>query len=113
MILLIARVFVFSGKCLRARCTEARDAYIFRSFNNLDACVHTLVAGLGQAEQVVWTGGSAGGLATYLNADHVSSRLTGVNVVALADGGFFLDHLTMGGVPCVTSITKFTQFDCV
>jgi hypothetical protein len=47
--------------------------------------------------QVVWTGGSAGGLAVYLNADHVAARLPGVSVKALADGGFFMDHRTFEG----------------
>eukprot|EP00040_Diaphanoeca_grandis_P041529 m.263069 g.263069 ORF g.263069 m.263069 type:complete len:423 (+) comp48404_c0_seq1:27-1295(+) len=72
----------------------------YRGRANLDAVLDDLIAKeqLSTATQVVWTGGSAGGLAVYLNADHVASRLPGVDVKALADGGFFLDHLTMGGV---------------
>ena len=55
--------------------------------------------GLAGATDVLVTGGSAGGLAVYLHADHIAGRLPGARVKALADGGFFLDHPTLSGVP--------------
>lgn len=86
----------------------------YRGRANLDAVIDHLVAeeGLARAESVIWTGGSAGGLNVYLNADHVASRLPDVGTFrALADGGFFLDHQTTSGVPYARDIFSqgFTQ----
>jgi hypothetical protein len=62
-----------------------------------------LVAGLCDATDVILTGGSAGGLTAYLQADHVASRLAAAGFPptarfkALGDAGFFLDHLAWDG----------------
>jgi hypothetical protein len=56
---------------------------------------------------VVFTGGSAGGLTTYLQIDHVRARLPRVKTVkGLGDAGWFLDALTWDGH--TASRTEFT-----
>lgn len=73
----------------------------YRGRANLDAVLDSLLKrGMANATDVVFTGGSAGGLAVYLNVDHVSKRVLAAapsaKVVGLADAGFFLDHKTYG-----------------
>ena len=65
----------------------------YRGRNILDAVLDDLLArrGLKQATDVVLSGCSAGGLAIYLNADHVASKLpSGAKFRAIADSGYFL-----------------------
>lgn len=57
--------------------------------------------GLGNAEEVLLSGCSAGGMATYLHADYMKTQvannaLTKYKVASLS--GFFLDHKTAAGV---------------
>jgi hypothetical protein len=70
----------------------------YRGLRNLDATLdYAFRHGLDQATELVVTGGSAGGLATFLHLDHIAERMrqsapscklvTGAPVV-----GFFLDH---------------------
>ena len=49
----------------------------FRGRSNLDRAMDYLLAhyGLGRARDLILYGGSAGGLATFLNADRVAARL--------------------------------------
>lgn len=77
--------------------SEVHDGLHYRGRANLDAALDSLLArGLANASDVVFTGGSAGGLATFLNLDHVAERMhieaPSARVVGLADAGFFLDH---------------------
>jgi hypothetical protein len=53
----------------------------YRGRANLDAVIDSLIAdaGLEKASDVVFTGGSAGGLTTYLQVDHVAERLSQVS----------------------------------
>jgi len=60
--------------------------------------------GLATANDVILTGGSAGGLTAYLQADHFAARLAAaaspnpaMKFAALGDAGFFLDHLAWDG----------------
>ena len=64
----------------------------YRGRNILDAVLDDLLAkGLDKATDVVLSGCSAGGLAIYLNADHVASRLPPTaKFRAIADSGYFL-----------------------
>ena len=77
----------------------------FRGIRNIDATLDRLFQdyGLGQAQQVVITGGSAGGLATFLHVDHYAERIKAVapsaRVVARPLCGFFLDHGNDGYAP--------------
>ena len=70
----------------------------FRGIKNLDATIEWAIAhGMDKATEFVLTGGSAGGLSTFLHADRV-----GAKVAAAAPGcskiraapvvGYFLDH---------------------
>ena len=72
----------------------------YRGRPNLDAVLDPLIAKshLDQATDVIFTGGSAGGLTTYLQIDHVKSRLPAVKTVkGLGDAGWFLDSPTWNG----------------
>jgi len=53
--------------------------------------------GLGEAADVILAGGSAGGLSTILNLDHVASRLPRARVYGAPVAGYFLDHPPMPG----------------
>ncbi|XP_065887728.1 uncharacterized protein [Dysidea avara] len=57
-----------------------------------------LAAGGDKIEHVILTGCSAGGLATYLHADYVRSKVpTQIPVHAIADAGYFLDAPNVDG----------------
>jgi hypothetical protein len=70
----------------------------FRGMNNLDATLDFAFEklGLDQATKVVLTGGSAGGLSTFLHSDHVAERVwKEANRATLKSApvvGYFLDH---------------------
>lgn len=69
----------------------------FRGIKNLDAGLDFAIAhGLDKASDFVLTGGSAGGLSTFLHADRVAARVARVapkaTVRAAPFTGFFLDH---------------------
>jgi hypothetical protein len=67
----------------------------FRGKRNLDATLDMLFEqfGLGSATELVVTGGSAGGLSTFLHSDHIRSRMPAVTRVTAAPVvGYFLDH---------------------
>ena len=70
----------------------------YRGARNLDATLDELFAhhGLKNATQVIVTGGSAGGLSTFLHLDHVAERVRVYAPLAKVVGkpvcGFFLDH---------------------
>lgn len=63
----------------------------FRGRRNLDAVISDLIAnhGLGDSTELLLSGDSAGGLATYWSADHIASRLSRTIVSAAPDSGFF------------------------
>jgi len=48
------------------------------------------------ATDVIVSGTSAGGLATYLHSSYFKERMPGARVVAVPDAGFFLDHAVYG-----------------
>eukprot|EP00928_Gymnodinium_smaydae_P045833 TRINITY_DN30507_c0_g1_i1.p1 TRINITY_DN30507_c0_g1~~TRINITY_DN30507_c0_g1_i1.p1 ORF type:complete len:419 (-),score=38.08 TRINITY_DN30507_c0_g1_i1:94-1314(-) len=73
----------------------------YRGRANLDAVLDDLFArGMDKATDVIFTGGSAGGLAVYLGVDHVAERVhkhaPNAKVVGLPDAGYFLDHTAFG-----------------
>ncbi|XP_022110445.1 pectin acetylesterase 11-like [Acanthaster planci] len=72
----------------------------YRGARVLDAVVNYLLqsAGLEQAERILLSGESAGALAVYLHADHISSMVPDeAPFKALADGGFFVDEMDISG----------------
>ncbi|KAJ9466892.1 hypothetical protein DIPPA_51521 [Diplonema papillatum] len=67
----------------------------FRGRHNLDLSLDELFRsyGLANADLLVVTGGSAGGLATYLHLDHIAARMPNTTrVVGNPRYGFFVDH---------------------
>lgn len=69
----------------------------FRGLRNLDAALDHLVGmGLDKASEVVVTGGSAGGLSTFLHSDRIAKRAPFAKVRALPIVGYFLNHEEMG-----------------
>merc|ERR1712226_1184939 len=70
----------------------------FRGIKNLDATLDWAFRhGLDKATEFVLTGGSAGGLSTFLHADRIRQRLLAhapscKHIVAAPVVGYFLDH---------------------
>mmetsp|Transcript_25331 Transcript_25331/g.46385 ORF Transcript_25331/g.46385 Transcript_25331/m.46385 type:complete len:440 (+) Transcript_25331:68-1387(+) len=90
----------------------AKELY-FRGKRILDAILDTLLVskGLSDAETVLLTGGSAGGLAAYLHADYVhkvlKERAAGLKKYRVAPiSGFFLKHTTVEGKPVYPDLIK-------
>ena len=77
----------------------------------MDATLTDLIAnhGLSQVKTFILTGGSAGGLSTFLHLDHVADRIHAVaptaKVVGKPDCGFFLDHGNDGFAPANVTYT--------
>mmetsp|Transcript_58567 Transcript_58567/g.66786 ORF Transcript_58567/g.66786 Transcript_58567/m.66786 type:complete len:405 (+) Transcript_58567:57-1271(+) len=85
----------------------------FRGKSILDSLIDELIAdrGLEKMSQVVVAGCSAGGHTVYLHADYIKSRLPkNIEVLAVPDAGFFLDHLDYEGNPTYHEQMK-TLFD--
>lgn len=83
----------FSGRNETLTLVDGVSLY-FRGNYILEAVIDTLKTeyGLANASDVVVSGGSAGGLATYLHADKWRASLPASTfVVGMPDGGFFLD----------------------
>lgn len=82
--------------------TEPGKFLTFRGIKNLDATLDWAFAhGLDKATEFVLTGGSAGGLSTFLHADRVAARVHAraksiEKVVAAPVVGYFLDHDNFG-----------------
>lgn len=69
----------------------------FRGIRNLDATIDFLLSmGMDKATEVRVTGGSAGGLSTFLHMDRIAARVHAVSPHARVTGhpvvGYFLDH---------------------
>jgi hypothetical protein len=83
--------------------------------------------GMSGARDVIVTGGSSGGMATYLNCDRIADHIHTVNpnirVTCLADAGMFLDHPGMSGTPTLSpqfiesfyawNSSSMTNQDCI
>ena len=94
----------FSGNRDDAVVVNGKPLY-FRGRRVMDAVLESLLPlGLAQAETVLLTGCSAGGLATYLHTDYVHGWLqknvpTLKKFGAASISGFFLEHNTVEGKP--------------
>jgi len=71
----------------------------FRGKNNREATIKTLLSiGMNDADEIVISGCSAGGLGIYLGIDEISdiirqgSKNSSVKIRGMADSGFFLDY---------------------
>lgn len=78
-----------------------------------DALIGTLASqfNLATATEVVIGGCSAGGLTIYLNIDYLAAKVKTVapaaKIRALADAGWFLDHLSAAGQPFRTPLFQW------
>ena len=84
----------------------------FRGRSILDESLTALLnLGMNEASLVILKGCSAGGLATFLHADYVSSfvkaHVPGAVVVAVPDAGFFMDHNNTLGNPTWTPLYQW------
>eukprot|EP00729_Bicosta_minor_P015858 gene15858-27694_t len=82
----------------------------------LEYLIDDLIAtrGLGRATNVLFTGGSAGGLATYLRADAVNAQLVAPGYIDGMHDAFTLHNCT-GGVPprCIAALPLDEQWNCI
>lgn len=85
----------------------------FRGIMNLDRSLDLLFAkfNLAEASLLVLTGGSAGGLSTFLHLDHVKSRMPNTTrVVGEPVCGYFIDHGNDGYAPSWYTYPNFMQY---
>eukprot|EP00040_Diaphanoeca_grandis_P005613 m.33699 g.33699 ORF g.33699 m.33699 type:complete len:393 (+) comp16857_c2_seq1:74-1252(+) len=77
----------------------------YRGRRLLDGVIdYALSEGLSNADELLFSGCSAGGLTTYLHADYVASRMpTTVNTVAVADAMFSVNHNSIANQPLYPS----------
>eukprot|EP00656_Telonema_subtile_P044991 TRINITY_DN51256_c0_g1_i2.p1 TRINITY_DN51256_c0_g1~~TRINITY_DN51256_c0_g1_i2.p1 ORF type:complete len:274 (-),score=52.73 TRINITY_DN51256_c0_g1_i2:227-1048(-) len=101
--------------CIRDRPGVDGAELTFRGIKNLDATLDWAFAhGLDKATEFVLTGGSAGGLSTFLHSDRVAERLRQQapdigKIRAAPVVGYFLDHDNFAhstGVPNTPSFTE-------
>jgi len=72
----------------------------FRGRQNFNAMIHFLKTEftMGDATEVILSGGSAGGLGVFYNLDHLATLLPdGVRLTGFPDAGFFLDAKNSSG----------------
>ncbi|XP_065888037.1 uncharacterized protein [Dysidea avara] len=83
---------VFSGNVIHPVRVGLRRIY-FRGIRVLDTVIGALLmAGLSNAEHVILTGCSAGGVSTYLHVDHVRKMIpSDIPMHAIADAGYVID----------------------
>ena len=82
------------GASFSGRKTDVSERGLYyRGGYVLDALLADLDAnqGLADATDIVVSGCSAGGLATYLHVDEYAERYDAARVVGMPDSGFFLD----------------------
>ena len=102
-----------TGAALAPAYVNASAAVTYRGAYLRDALVGTLAAahGLRAATEVLLGGCSAGGLTIYLNVDYLAGLVRAVapsaSVRALADAGWFLDHLNGAGQPFRTPLFEW------
>eukprot|EP00929_Paragymnodinium_shiwhaense_P065018 TRINITY_DN32637_c0_g1_i1.p1 TRINITY_DN32637_c0_g1~~TRINITY_DN32637_c0_g1_i1.p1 ORF type:complete len:433 (+),score=79.19 TRINITY_DN32637_c0_g1_i1:96-1394(+) len=91
---------------------KSTEPYPVRGAPILDAVLKHLqeAHGMKAASDVILTGGSAGGLATYLNCDRIAETVRQANASTryscLADAGLFLDHKGRDGKPTTSPLFK-------
>ncbi|TKV95065.1 hypothetical protein SEVIR_9G336500v4 [Setaria viridis] len=86
----------------------------FRGQRIWDAIITDLLQkGLAKAENVLLSGCSAGGLATFFHCDSLKERLGGATTVkCLSDAGFFLDLQFFSSLVSVQGVQKNLNKDC-
>lgn len=101
-----------------AKGNPATGKIFWRGKRLIDATLASLVEkhGLGDADTVLLTGASAGGLAAYLHTDYVYEKLQKLaprmkKYRSAPISGFFLDHPTVAGAPVYETMMKNLFFE--
>jgi hypothetical protein len=93
--------------------TTLNTTLYFRGKRVMDALLEVLLLehGLSQAEEVLLSGGSAGGLSTYLHADYVKTKMpaTVKKYKAAPNSGFFALHADATGTPLYPDEMKYVH----
>jgi len=94
---------------------NASQVMYFRGAASFDSALDLLLKlGMSQAELIVFTGGSAGGLTVFLHLDHVAERMKteapNARVVGEPVCGFFLDSSNDGYAPPNVTYTLQMQY---
>ena len=83
---------------------KTNDVVYFRGKDIMDAVYDTLLTKykMHEAEDVIITGSSAGGLTAILHADHIADKIReknikNPNIAAIPDAGYFMDVLSVDG----------------
>jgi hypothetical protein len=92
--------------------TAASWNLIFDGHANFAAIIDELEAkhGLGAAKSVLLTGGSAGGIGTFVNADFLADRLPQATVKAAPDAGWFFPAALPADLPDVYAPSDWAHF---
>lgn len=83
---------------------KTNDQIYFRGKDIMDAVYDTLLAKyqMNEANDVIITGSSAGGLTSILHADHIADKIReknhkNPNIAAIPDAGYFMDYPSIDG----------------
>eukprot|EP00056_Hartaetosiga_gracilis_P000929 m.41397 g.41397 ORF g.41397 m.41397 type:complete len:409 (+) comp10421_c0_seq1:62-1288(+) len=82
----------------------------FRGLANLNAMLDDLKVnyGLDHADEVLVSGGSAGGLAVFIHSEAVKQQLPSVSKYKVSPGsGFFINHTSVSNVPVYGNMIKY------
>ena len=92
--------------------TAATWNLIFDGHANFAAIIDELEAnhGLGAAKNVLLTGGSAGGVGTFVNADYLTERLPQATVKAAPNAGWFFPAALPGDLPDIYAPSDWAHF---
>lgn len=105
----------FSGLLSNPTSYDGHPLYFRGYYNLLDYAKSLTTKGLASATEVVISGCSAGGLATYLHVDWWAAHFhSSVKVRGLPDSGFFLDYNSPGNGPKYGTSLRwvFTAMNC-
>ena len=87
--------------------------YYFDGHANFVAIIEKLILehGLGDAKQVLLTGGSSGGIGTFFNIDWLAERLPNASVKGVTTGGWFLPGALPDDLPSIFAPSDFVHFN--
>lgn len=95
----------FTGNMNNVVIWKGTDLY-FRGFRILQFAMQSIKS-LSDFSEVILTGCSAGGLATYVHADYISSIFAGMEFNAFSDAGFILDAPNVDGKMYIQGVVRY------